>query len=46
MDLSGTQTLEVPKNPKQTPGKPWIETLGGLCVNLAHFWIQVQKPRC
>jgi hypothetical protein len=28
MDLSGIQTLEV-KNPKEIPGKPWTETLGG-----------------
>jgi hypothetical protein len=29
MNLSNIQTLELPKNPKETIGKPWTETLGG-----------------
>jgi hypothetical protein len=29
MNLSNIKTLEVPKNPKETTRKPWIETLGG-----------------
>jgi hypothetical protein len=44
MDLSGIQTLEVPKTLK----RPW-KTLDwnpkGLFVNAAHFWTKVQKPR-
>jgi hypothetical protein len=27
--LSNIQTIEVPKNPKETTGKPWTVTLGG-----------------
>jgi hypothetical protein len=29
MDLSGTQTLQVPKTLNRPLEKPWTETLGG-----------------
>jgi hypothetical protein len=43
MDLSGTQTLEVPKTLKD-PWKTLWWSPRGLYVNFAHFWTQVQKP--